>query len=77
MNSGSSLPPAIRGALWMTAQAASFSAMVAAVRFLSPHYSAFEIAFFRSIIGLAFQAPRSPGFGSASRPIHEPGLAPR
>lgn len=63
MNSGSGLPPAIQGALWMTAQAASFSAMVAAVRYLSPHYSAFEIVFFRSIIGLAFQAPWAIGGG--------------
>ncbi len=63
MTAASSLPPAIRGALWMTAQAASFSAMVAAVRYLSPHYSAFEIVFFRSIIGLAFQAPWAIGGG--------------
>ena len=51
------------GALWMTAQAASFSAMVAAVRYLSPHYSAFEIVFFRSVIGLALQAPWAIGGG--------------
>ena len=57
MTSRPGLPPAIQGALWMTGQAASFSAMVAAVRYLSPHYSAFEIVFFRSIIGLVFQAP--------------------
>ena len=63
MTSGSGLPPAIQGALWMTAQAATFSAMVAAVRYLSPHYSAFEIVFFRSIIGLAFQAPWAIGGG--------------
>ena len=40
----------------MTAQAATFSAMVAAVRYLSPYYSAFEIVCFRSIIGLVFAA---------------------
>ena len=63
MTSGSSLPPAIQGALWMTAQAATFSAMVAAVRYLSPYYSAFEIVLFRSIIGLVFQAPWAIGGG--------------
>ncbi len=63
MTAASGLHPAIRGALWMTAQAASFSAMVAAVRYLAPHYSAFEIVFFRSIIGLAFQAPWAIGGG--------------
>ena len=47
----------------MTAQAATFSAMVAAVRYLSPYYSAFEIVLFRSIIGLVFQAPWAIGGG--------------
>jgi drug/metabolite transporter (DMT)-like permease len=37
--------------------------MVAAVRYLSPHYSAFEIVFFRSVIGLALQAPWAIGGG--------------
>ena len=63
MTSVSGLPPAIQGALWMTGQAAMFSAMVAAVRYLAPHYSAFEIVIFRSIIGLAFQAPWAIGGG--------------
>ncbi len=38
-------------------QAASFSAMVASVRYLSAHIPVFEIAFFRAAIGIVFQIP--------------------
>ncbi len=57
MTAFASLPAPVRGAMWMLGQAASFSIMIAAVRSLTPNYSVFEIAFFRAVIGLAFQLP--------------------
>ncbi|MGE0748657.1 MAG: DMT family transporter [Rhodospirillales bacterium] len=56
------MPPVSRnnvvaGALWMLAQTVSFAGLVAVVRWLSPTFSAYEIVFFRCIIGIALQLP--------------------
>jgi len=47
----------VEGALWMLAQAAAFSAMVATVRWLSPSFSPYEIVLFRCLVACALQLP--------------------
>ena len=51
------LPVTIRGVLWMVLQAATITAMIASVRFVSTTIPPHEIAFFRGAFGLVFLLP--------------------
>ena len=51
------LPGPVRGACWLLASAFCLTAMAAAVRHLSSGLHVFEIAFFRTGLGLVFMAP--------------------
>ncbi len=57
MNSTGALSANVRGALWMALTAFCFAAMFASVRVLSENFDAFEILFFRTLVGLALIAP--------------------
>lgn len=57
MNRFASLPGPARAAFWMTSQCAVFAAALAGVRALSPAMSAYEITFFRGLIGLMILTP--------------------
>ena len=47
----------VRGALWMLAEAATITAMIASVRYVSANIPAHEIVFFRGLFGLLVQLP--------------------
>jgi len=51
------LPGPARAAFWMVCQSCVFAAALAGVRALSPVMSAYEITFFRGLIGLVFLVP--------------------
>jgi len=51
------LPGNVRGAVWITLSALSFTLMAAVIKLLGAALSSFEIAFFRSLFGLAFTLP--------------------
>lgn len=51
------LPAPAQGALWMLAEAATMTAMIASVRYVSATIPAHEIAFFRGLFGLFVQLP--------------------
>ena len=51
------LPPVVRGALWMTASMACFSAMNVTVRFLAESISPIEQVFLRSVAGFVIMLP--------------------
>lgn len=74
MTTFAALPGPLRGALWMVAEAASITAMIASVRYVSTTIPAHEIAFFRGVFGLLIQLPwLLRAGGSAFRPA-EPKL---
>jgi drug/metabolite transporter (DMT)-like permease len=58
-----SLPGAVRGAAWMTFSSILFSCNAAAVRHLAGEVHPFELAFFRSIIGVPLMLPWLLGVG--------------
>lgn len=47
----------VRGALWMSAAMASFTVMVVLIRTISDTLSAFDIAFYRALVGIALTLP--------------------
>jgi drug/metabolite transporter (DMT)-like permease len=51
------LPVTMRGVLWMLLQAATITAMIASVRYVSTTIPPHEIAFFRGAFGLVFLLP--------------------
>lgn len=51
------LSPQVRGALWMMASAAAFSAMTALIRPAAAEMHPFQIVFFRNAIGLVLLTP--------------------
>ncbi|MCB9948258.1 MAG: DMT family transporter [Rhodospirillaceae bacterium] len=51
------LPDNARGALWVIAASAGFSAMAALVKVLGQSLDSFQIAFFRCLVGLAVLSP--------------------
>ncbi len=51
------LPAPVQGALWMLAEAATITAMIASVRYVSAAVPPHEIAFFRGLFGLLVQLP--------------------
>lgn len=51
------LPAAIRGAVWVTLAALSFTAMAAVIKTLGARLDSFEIAFFRCLFALAVTLP--------------------
>jgi drug/metabolite transporter (DMT)-like permease len=61
-----SLPPAVRGALWMVGTLVSFSIMAVSVRELLHTMGSFEILFIRSVVSLAFLLLLLPARGLAA-----------
>ncbi|MGE0744740.1 MAG: DMT family transporter [Rhodospirillales bacterium] len=51
------LPGATRGALWMVLASVAFGGGFVVIRLLTEHYSVYEVAFFRSILGTLFLLP--------------------
>ncbi len=51
------LPPSVRGALWMMGSMASWAGMAAIARYFSNDFHTFQIVFFRSLFGMAFLLP--------------------
>lgn len=51
------LPPVTRGVVWMTGAATLFACTFGIVRHVSAEMNSFEIAFFRSLFGVAFMVP--------------------
>jgi drug/metabolite transporter (DMT)-like permease len=47
----------VRGALWMSAAMASFTVMVVLIRTISDTLTAFDIAFYRALVGIALTLP--------------------
>ncbi len=74
MNRFETLPAPLRGVFWATLQVISFSAMAVSVRKLSIAMSAFEIMFFRGLIGLLFVVPWAIHVGPAGWRPPRPGL---
>ena len=74
MNRFETLPAPLRGVFWATLQVISFSAMAVSVRKLSIAMSAFEIMFFRGLIGLLFVVPWAIRVGPAGWRPPRPGL---
>ncbi len=68
------LPAPLRGVFWALLQVISFAAMAVSVRKLSIAMSAFEIMFFRGLIGLVFVAPWAIRVGPAGWRPPRPGL---
>jgi drug/metabolite transporter (DMT)-like permease len=68
------LPGAVRGAAWMTLTGALFSLNSAAVREIAHEVHPFEIAFFRSLIGLPLMLPWLLGVGLAGLATRNRGL---
>lgn len=54
---GAALPGPVRGALWMTLAAGSFSIMTALIRPAAAEVHPFEIVFFRNLFGLILLSP--------------------
>jgi drug/metabolite transporter (DMT)-like permease len=69
----SALAPNVRGSLWILASAFAFSLMNAIIKHLGSELHAFEIAFFRALLGIILIAPFALRWGLAglktSRPI--------
>ena len=68
------LPAPLRAVFWAMLQVISFSAMAVSARKLSVAMSAFEIMFFRGLIGLVFVAPWAIRVGPAGWRPPRPGL---
>ena len=66
------MPGAVRGAAWMTFAGILFSFNAAAVRHLAGEVHPFELAFFRSIIGVPLMLPWLLGVGLVA--LHTPHL---
>ena len=69
------LPPAVRGALWMTLSAAAYTLAAASVRELDGRYSVFQLTFIRSIVAIPMLVPMllqggGPGFRTAQPWMH-------
>ena len=47
----------VRGALWMSAAMASFTVMIVLIRTISDTLTAFDIAFYRALVGIALTLP--------------------
>ena len=57
MSLAAGLPPAVRGALWMSAGAAFFAVMINLVRYLTDHFDPLQVVFFRNAFGLVAILP--------------------
>ena len=75
MENGTNPPPFIRSALWAALAALSFAIMITAVHYMEGKFDAYEVVFFRALVGLFIVVPivtRSgfKAFKTAKMPLH-------